>query len=88
MLDIVASHNLMPKLFMENLGLEITRPYHDIYSFNARKVKCDGLIKDMVVTLVELPIKRIMMDVVVADMPPNYGMLLSRTWARNMGDTM
>jgi hypothetical protein len=42
----------------------------------------------MVVTLVELPIKRIMMDVVVADMPPNYGMLLSRTWARNMGDTM
>jgi hypothetical protein len=29
MLDFGASHNLMPKVVMENLGLEITRPYHD-----------------------------------------------------------
>jgi hypothetical protein len=51
MLDSGASHILMPKVVMEKLGLEITRPYHDLYSFDARKVKCDGLIKDMVVTL-------------------------------------
>jgi hypothetical protein len=50
MLDSGASHNLMPKVVMEKLGLEITRPYHDLYSFDSRKVKCDGLIKDMVVT--------------------------------------
>jgi hypothetical protein len=57
MLDSGASHNLMPKVVMENLGLEITRPYHDLYSFDARKVKCDGMIKDMVVTLAQLPVK-------------------------------
>jgi hypothetical protein len=32
MLDSGASHNLMPKVVMEKLGLEITRPYHDLYS--------------------------------------------------------
>jgi hypothetical protein len=83
MLDSGASHNLMPKVVMEKLGLEITRPYHDLYSFDARKVKCDGMIKDMVVTLAQLPVKIIMMDVVVVDVPANYGMFLSRTWERN-----
>jgi hypothetical protein len=42
MLDSGASHNLMPKIVMEKLGLEITRPYHDLYSFDSRKVKCEG----------------------------------------------
>jgi len=81
MLDFRASHNLMLKIFMENLGLEITSPYHDLYSLNARKVKCYGLIKDMFVTLGQLSAKRIMMDVVVDNVLANYGMLFSRTWA-------
>jgi hypothetical protein len=51
MLDSCASHNLMPKLVMERLGLQITRPYHDLYSFDARKVRCLGIIKDLVVHL-------------------------------------
>ena len=33
MLDYGASHNLMPKVVMENLGIEITMPYHDLYIF-------------------------------------------------------
>jgi hypothetical protein len=51
MLDSGASHNVMPKIIMENLGLQITRPYGNIYSFDSRKVKCMGMIKDLVVTL-------------------------------------
>jgi hypothetical protein len=39
------SHNLMPKDVMEKLGLDITRPYNKLYSFDSRKVKCIGLIK-------------------------------------------
>jgi len=87
-LDSGASHNHMPKVVMEKLGLEITRPYHDLYYFDARKVKTDGMIKDMVVTLAQLLVKSIMVDVVVVDVPANYGMLLSRTWARKLGATM
>ena len=51
MLDSGDSHNLMPKAIMENLGLDITRPYKDLYSFDSKKVKFLGLIKYLVVTL-------------------------------------
>jgi hypothetical protein len=88
MLDSGASHNLMPKSVMEHLGLKITRPYHDLYSFDSRKVRCEGMIKDLVVTLAQLPVKSIMMDVVVDDVPTNYGMLLSRSWEGKLGGTM
>jgi hypothetical protein len=54
-LDLGASQNLMPKVIMEELGLDITRPYKDLFSFDSRKVKCEGLIKDIVVTLAQVP---------------------------------
>ena len=80
MLDSGASHNPMPKAIMETLNLEITRPYKDLFSFDSSKFKCLGLIKDFCVTLVQYPGKSILMDIVVADIPPKYGMLLSRSW--------
>jgi len=48
MFDSGASHNLMPKAIMEKLGLDITRKYHDLYSFDSGSVRCLGLIKDLV----------------------------------------
>jgi hypothetical protein len=54
MLDLGASHNLMPKVIMEELGLDITRPYKYSFSFDSRKVKCLGLIKDLVVSLAQI----------------------------------
>ena len=42
MFDSGASHNLMPKGAVESLGLEVTRPYKDLYSFDSRKVKYLG----------------------------------------------
>ena len=74
MLDSGASHNLMPKIIMEELGLQITRPYQDLYSFDSRKVKCLGMIKDLVVNLAQVLVKIILMDVVVVDVPTKYGM--------------
>ena len=55
LLDLGASHNLMPKAVMEALGLSITKLYHDLYVFDSRDVKCLGVIKDMVVSLAQLP---------------------------------
>jgi hypothetical protein len=51
MLDSGASHNVMPKAIMDKLGLEVTRQYGDLYSFDSRRVKCIGMIKDLVVNL-------------------------------------
>ena len=84
MLDSRASHNLIPKGVVEILGLEVTRPYKDLYSFDSIKVKCLRLIKDMVVTLIEIPSKTVAMDMVVADIPPNFGVLLSRSWTSKL----
>jgi hypothetical protein len=39
LLDSGASHNLMPKAVMEELGLEITKTYHDHFSFESKRVK-------------------------------------------------
>ena len=55
-----------------------------MYSFDSRRVKCLGLIKDMVVTLNKFPFKTIVMDVVVADIPPKFGVLLSRYWTSKL----
>jgi len=78
----------MMKVVMEKFGLDITMPYYNLYYFDARKVKCDGLIKDIVATLTQLDVNSIMMDVVLANVPANYGMILSRTWPCKFQVTM
>jgi hypothetical protein len=88
LMDSRASHNLMPKTVMEELGLEVTRAYHDLYSFDSRKFQCLGVIKDLVVTLFQMPMKSVVMDIVVADVPPKFGMLLSRSWIKRLGGTL
>ena len=86
--DSGASHNLIHKVMMERLGLEITRPYKDLYSFDLSRVKCLGLIKYLCVNLAQIPAKCLVMDIVVVDVPPNYGMLLSRSWGAKLQGTM
>jgi hypothetical protein len=88
MLDYGASHNVMPKDIMDKLGLEITRLYGDLFSFDSRKVKCICMIKYLVVNLAQIPVKIILMDVVVADIPLKYGMLLSRSWSAKLGGSL
>jgi ribonuclease HI len=88
LMDSGASHNLMPKTVMEELGLEVTKAYHDLYSFDSRRVQCLGVIKDLVVTLFQLPMKSVVMDIVVVDVPPKFGMLLSRSWIKRLGGTL
>ena len=51
-------------------------------------MRCLGLIKDMVVTLTQLLAKSVVMDVVVADIPPKLGMLLSRSWNSKLKGTL
>ena len=87
MFDPSASHNLMPKIIMEILGLDITRPYKYLYSFDSREVKCLGLIKDLVVSLHQIPEKSLVMDMVVANVPPKFGMFLSRSWEAKLKGT-
>jgi hypothetical protein len=86
--DSGESHNLMPKTVMDGLGLEVTKNYHDLYSFDSRKVNCLGVIKDLVVSLFQLLMKSVFMDILVADVPPKFGMLLSRSWIKRLGKNL
>jgi hypothetical protein len=40
------------------------------------------------VTLFQLPVKSLVMDIVVANVPPNFGMLLSRSWIKRLRGTL
>jgi hypothetical protein len=88
LMDLGESHNLMPKTIMDELGLEVTKAYHDLYSFDSRKVQCLGVIKDLFVTLFQLPMKSVVKDIVVADVPPKFGMLLSISSIKILGGTL
>lgn len=88
MLDLGASHNFMPKVIMNSLGLDVTSPHSDLFSFDSREVKCLGLIKDLVVILHQMTGKSIIMDVVVADVPHKFGMILSGSWERKLKGTL
>ena len=57
----------MPRRIMDELGLEVTRPYKYLFSFDFNKVKCLGLIKDLVISLAKIHAKTLVMNVVVAE---------------------
>ena len=78
----------MPKAITETLGLSVTRPCHDLFAFESRVVQCLGVIKDFVVNLAQLPMKSVMMDVVVTDIPPKFGVFLSRSWEKRVGGSL
>ena len=43
-----------------------------------------GLIKDLVISLSQISAKTLVMDVVVVDIPSEFRMLLSRSWAAKL----
>jgi hypothetical protein len=88
LMDSGASHNIMPKTVIDELGLEMTKNYHDLYYFDSRKVKCLRINKDLVVTLFQLPMKSVVMDIMVVNVPPKFGMILSRSWIKRLGGTL
>ena len=81
-------HNLLPLSVMEQLGLQITRSYKDLYSFDSKRVKCLGMIKDLVVNLAQISAKSVVMDIVVADILVRFGMLLSRSRGTKVGGSI
>jgi hypothetical protein len=87
LMDLGASHNLMPNIVMEEISLEIKKSYHNLYSFDSRKVKFLGVIKDLVVSLFQLPMKSVIMDIVVAGVPPKFRMLMSISSIKRLGGT-
>lgn len=47
-----------------------------------------GVIKYLVVSLTQLPMKSVVMDIVIFDIASRFGMLLSRSWSKKLGGTL
>ena len=67
------------------MGLEITCPYGNVCGNDSRGFHAYGLIKNLQADLFSCPDLNTMMDVVVINLPPVYGMLLSRKWVAGLG---
>ena len=85
MLDSGTSSNVMTREVMEQLNLRVTRPYHNVFAMDAREVEVVGIILNLQVKLVKYPDIDMSMDVVVIDVPDNWGISLSIKWAVTLG---
>ena len=85
MLDSGASSNLMTRKVMEQLNLRVTRPYYNVCAMDEREDEVVGIILNLQVKLAKYTNINMSMDVVVINVPDNWGMLLSRKWAATLG---
>lgn len=83
-----ASANVMPLSVVRQLGLEVHRPYRNVYGLDSKAMLIHGLIKDVVVHLVASPDISTIMDIVIDDLPPSYGEILPRKFSTSLSGTI
>jgi hypothetical protein len=88
MLDFELSNNMTSLKVMNQLGIKVTGPYANVCRFESNGIKVYGLMKGLVVHLVDYPYFPIIMDVLVVDVPVTWGMILSREWDATLGRSL
>jgi hypothetical protein len=71
----------MPLRVMRRLGLECTSPCKDLLALDSRTVETIGYIKDLSITYDQAPEVSMLINMIVADIPEAYGMILGREWS-------
>ncbi len=75
----------MPKVVAQALGLDCNPTLGSCYSMDGKQVPLIGQVKDAQAILYAFPEKRVKLTILVADILPSYGMLLSRTFCKDLG---
>ena len=78
----------MPLKAMEALGSRLDTKQGRCREMGTRQVPIIGTINDLPFKLSAYPDEELTMSVLVVDIPPHYGMLLSRKWSATMGGSM
>ena len=73
---------------MENLGLKIDTTEARCFYIEQREVTFIGIISALVYILSTYLDKELTISVLVVEIPPQYGMLLSRKWSTTMGESL
>lgn len=88
MIDSGAYSNVMPFEIMKELGLKVDTTQGRCCAMDKREVTIIGTINSLPYRLTACPKKELTMSVLVVDIPPQYGMLLSRKWSAAMGGSL
>ena len=75
----------MPKVVAQALGLDCNPTLGSFYSMDGKQVPLVRQIKDTQAILYACPEKRVRLTILVADIPLSYGVLLNRTFCKDMG---
>ena len=88
MIDSGASNTVMPVEIMKAMGLHVDTPHNRCRAMDSREVPVIGTIEAMPYRLALFPGVVMTMNVLVVDIPPHYGMLLSRKLSASMGGSI
>lgn len=84
-IDSGASDNVMPSKVSHALGLSFNKPIGKVFLMESKQVLLVGQIKDAQVSLAAQPQKKLKLNILVADIPTSYGMLLSHSFCKDLG---
>lgn len=84
-IDSGSSDNVMPSKVAHALGLSLNKPTGKVFSMESKQVPLVGQIKDAQVVLAAHPQKKLKLNILVADIPASYGMLLSHSFCKDLG---
>ena len=85
MIDSGASNIVMSFGIMKELGLKVDTTQGRCCAMDKREVIVIGTIYALPYRLIACPDKELTMSVLVVDIPPQYGKLLSRKWSAAVG---
>lgn len=78
----------MPYEIMKDLDLKVDNTQGRCCAMDKREVAIIATINALPYRLSTYPEKELTMSVLVVDIPPQYGMLLSRKWSATMGGSL
>jgi hypothetical protein len=81
MVDSGASSNVMPLKVCEKLNVKPETSDIQIIQLDRTRVKVIGELKNVLIRMYANPKIHQTIDIIVVDIPDNYGMLLSRDWS-------
>jgi hypothetical protein len=85
MFDSGASSNIITKKVMQQLNLNVTRPYHNVCALDSREIDTVGIILNLHVRLAAHHDITVVMDVLVIDVQDAWGILMSKKWVATLG---
>jgi len=85
LLDFRAATTIMPKVVCDVMGLPLTSTSRGVLQLDSNPIKIIGVIKDIVMKLHKSPSMVITQEIVVVELPPLFGLCLSREFTANIG---